>query len=101
VYAPQGREPAKLVKPLNLSLGIFNAIIGFLALISLIVIKYTVPFSEINLWLILSGIMAFAGLIITAFSFIGDYVGKIYQETKQRPKYFIDKTTNDIKNEKN
>ena len=86
--------PLKIIK----RLGIFNAIIGFLALVSLIVIKYTIPFNEINLWLILSGMMAFTGLTITAFSFIGDYVGKIYQETKQRPKYFIDKTTNDIKN---
>ena len=83
--------PLKIIK----RLGIFNAIIGFLALISLIVIKYTIPFNEINLWLILSGMMAFTGLTITAFSFIGDYVGKIYQETKQRPKYFIDKTTID------
>jgi len=26
---------------------------------------------------------------------IGEYIGKIYKETKQRPRYFIDKTTED------
>ena len=33
------------------------------------------------------------GIQILSIGVLGEYVGKIYQETKQRPKYFIEKKT--------
>ena len=41
-------------------------------------------FIIISIWLIGGIQMLFLGII-------GEYIGKIYSETKQRPKYFIEK----------
>lgn len=73
--------------------GIFNLVIGFIALITLIVLKYTIDLKDANLYIILSALMFFTGLILVLLAFQGDYIGKIYTETKKRPLYFIDKTT--------
>lgn len=42
----------------------------------------------ISLWFI-------GGSILTGLGIIGEYIGKIYTETKQRPRYFIEKTAGD------
>lgn len=34
------------------------------------------------------------GVVLLACGIIGEYVGKIYIETKRRPRFFIEKTTN-------
>lgn len=36
-------------------------------------------------------LFALAGLILTGIGVVGEYVGKIYLETKHRPKYFIER----------
>jgi glycosyltransferase involved in cell wall biosynthesis len=46
----------------------------------------------ISLWFI-------GGAILTAIGVIGEYVGKIYNEVKRRPRYFIEKQT--VKKNKN
>lgn len=38
----------------------------------------------ISIWFI-------GGAILTAIGIIGEYIGKIYKEVKQRPRYFIEK----------
>lgn len=43
----------------------------------------------LSLWFI-------GSLILMALGIIGEYVSKIYLETKQRPRYFIEKTTGNI-----
>lgn len=51
----------------------------------------------ISLWMI-------GGLILLSIGIIGEYIGKIYLETKQRPRYIIDEevlTVSDTKNETN
>lgn len=40
----------------------------------------------ISIWFI-------GGIQLVALGFIGEYIGKIYKEVKARPKYFIEKTT--------
>lgn len=48
----------------------------------------------ISMWFI-------GGMIITSLGVIGLYVGKIYKEVKQRPRYFFEKTANyEIKHDK-
>lgn len=44
----------------------------------------------ISIWFI-------GGAILIACGIIGEYVGKIYVEVKRRPRYFIDKTTENIR----
>lgn len=39
-------------------------------------------------------VWAIGGLQLLAIGVIGEYIGKIYLETKQRPKYIIDLTEN-------
>lgn len=40
----------------------------------------------VSLWFI-------AGVVLTAIGIVGEYIGKIYIESKARPRYFIEKTT--------
>ena len=40
-------------------------------------------------------IWAIGGLILFSIGIIGEYIGKIYLETKHRPRYLIDETLND------
>ncbi len=44
----------------------------------------------VSLWFI-------GGAILLACGIIGEYVGKIYKEVKQRPRYFIEQTTERLK----
>jgi glycosyltransferase involved in cell wall biosynthesis len=42
--------------------------------------------------ILLFAVVFFGGLILTALGIIGEYVSKIYLETKKRPRYFISET---------
>lgn len=44
---------------------------------------------------IVVSVWAIGGLQLLAIGVIGEYIGKIYLETKERPKYIIDKYLND------
>lgn len=79
------------VKPLKLitTMGFIISFLSFSIMIYSLIVKilgHTVPgwtFITISIWLIGGIQMLFLGII-------GEYIGKIYSETKQRPKYFID-----------
>jgi glycosyltransferase involved in cell wall biosynthesis len=45
----------------------------------------------LNWKILLFAILLMGGLILTALGVVGEYVGKIYLETKHRPRYFIDR----------
>ena len=45
-------------------------------------------------------IWAIGGLILLALGVVGEYVGKIYLETKQRPRFIIEKFLDDSEEEK-
>lgn len=38
-------------------------------------------------------LLGLGGIQVLSLGIIGEYIGKIYKETKQRPRYFVDKTT--------
>lgn len=85
------------IRPLQyiLILGLFFIFIAFSAIIYGLVSwaqgraisGWTTLF--VSLWFI-------GGAILIACSIIGEYVGKIYIETKGRPRYFLEKTAGDI-----
>ena len=71
-----------------LNFGVFItmlSIIGLIALLVLYLVNVVYP-----TWLIIIGFIAlFAGIEITFMGIIGEYIGKIYSETKARPRYII------------
>lgn len=79
------------VKPLRLilALGIFILMISILIMIYSLVVKilgHTVDgwtFIVISIWFI-------GGLQMISIGVIGEYIGKIYNETKRRPRYIIE-----------
>lgn len=79
------------IKPLKLitTMGMIISIFSFLIMLYSLTVKllgYTVAgwtFIIISIWLIGGIQMLFLGII-------GEYIGKIYAETKHRPKYFIE-----------
>lgn len=90
-------KPIKMV----LNLGILIFVISIIVLIYCFIVKLlgnTVPgwtFTTCSIWLV-------AGLEMLSLGVIGEYVGKIYSETKQRPRFVISRNLveEDKKNEK-
>ena len=84
-------------KPLKIvgGLGIVSVIISFIMLIYSIL---SFAFKWNNLtpgWTSLMCTMTFlGGIILISLWMIGEYIARIYDETKQRPQYIIDKTIN-------
>lgn len=48
---------------------------------------------------VMCSVWAIGGLILLALGIIGEYIGKIYLETKARPRYFIKEILEDIRSE--
>lgn len=77
-------KPIKLV----LNLGIIISVISMLVLIYSLIVKLlgnTVPgwtFIICSIWIV-------AGLEMLSLGIIGQYIGKIYNETKQRPRFIV------------
>lgn len=84
------------VKPIRMitSLGVLIAVISFIGVIWGIVTAFlgqTVPG-----WASIICIMCFlSGIQLLALGVIGEYIGKIYMETKARPRYIISERTED------
>ena len=79
------------VKPLKMitSIGFVMSLFSFIILIYALIVKAignTVPgwtFITISIWLV-------AGIQMLSIGIIGEYIGKIYNETKKRPRYIIE-----------
>ena len=86
------------VKPIRLitGFGFFVAILSFVGVVWSVVQAFlgkTVPgwSSTVSILCFLSGIQ------LLSLGIIGEYIGKIYMETKRRPRYIISETTEDGK----
>ena len=85
-------------KPLRYitTIGIAMAFISFLFIVWAIAARVTGH--TVAGWTSLVGIMALIGGIqLFCLGIIGEYIGKIYSEVKQRPKYIIESTTDEEK----
>ncbi|MBR1416905.1 MAG: glycosyltransferase family 2 protein [Bacilli bacterium] len=83
------------VKPIRLilSLGIVATIISILVFIILLIIKIC-GVGVTNFALAINSIWILGSIIIMSLGVVGEYVGKIYNETKQRPRYIISENLN-------
>jgi len=83
------------IKPIKMvgNLGILLTIAGFLGIAGTFAASYFVR--GMSYWFLISIIGFFSGLNLAALGFIGGYIGKIYMETKNRPKYFIEENLSD------
>lgn len=84
------------VKPLRYitSIGLIMAFISFLFIVWAVAAR--IAGHTVAGWTSLVGIMAMIGGIqLFCLGIIGEYIGKIYSEVKQRPKYIIEETTDD------
>ena len=79
------------VKPIRmiLSLGVIIMLISFIFLVYTLIVKLIG--NTAAGWSSLFGSVWFlGGLQLFATGLIGEYIGKIYKETKHRPRYFVD-----------
>ncbi len=84
------------VKPIRLILNL-GIIILFLSLIMIIYsIVMKISGNTVSGWtFLMCSIWFIAGIQMLSLGIIGEYVGKIYSETKQRPRYIIEENLNE------
>ncbi len=80
------------IKPIRLisALGIFIFSLSILMLIYILV-RYFTGATIVGWASITVSVWAIGGLMLLSLGVIGEYIGKIFLETKQRPRYFIEK----------
>ena len=86
------------VKPLRYitGLGVVMSLASFIAILWAIITK--IAGHAISGWTSMISEMALlVGIQLFCLGVIGEYIGKIYSETKARPRYIIEKTTEDEK----
>jgi hypothetical protein len=83
------------VKPLRMItfMGLFVALLSFIGIIYALVSAATGNIVEG--WTSMTCIICFvSGIQMISLGVIGEYIGKIYLETKHRPRYIIDESRN-------
>ena len=68
-------------------LGVFLTGISFLALIIQIILRFLMPNVPQGFTTIIVLVLFFGGVQVLAISIIGEYISKIFEETKKRPKF--------------
>ena len=83
-------------KPIRMitNLGIFVFLMSFVILIYSI-IRHFMGATVMGWTTIVASIWAIGGLILLSLGIIGEYIGKIYLETKERPRFIIEKFLNE------
>jgi glycosyltransferase involved in cell wall biosynthesis len=79
-------KPIKFIR----NLGIFFLFGGLTSMIVCLSLINYIP-NEYYIALIINLIFVALGFILLAIYIVGEYVGKIYLETKERPKFFLDR----------
>ena len=70
-------------------LGVFNMLLGC-ALLIYSIVRLFIGQSAIS-WVILSAVVGLCGVSLVSLGVVGEYIGKIYLETKHRPRYIVEK----------
>lgn len=83
--------------PLKISfyMGAFATVVGFGVFIWSILEKFLSPATTVPGWAsLMTAIVFFSGVQLMTIGILGAYIGRIYDEVKQRPLYIEDKTMN-------
>ena len=82
------------VKPIRLisALGLICFLISIIMLI-VFVAQYFIGITVSGWASLITSVWALGGLQLLGIGIIGEYIGKIYLETKQRPRFIIEQTT--------
>lgn len=82
------------VKPIRMiaSLGFIIFVISIIALIYSLISKFFF-YTNIGWTSLICSIWMIGGIQLLSIGIIGEYIGKIYMETKKRPKFIIEKNT--------
>lgn len=83
-------KPIKMIT----NLGIFVFLMSFVIL-AYSLIRHFAGATITGWTTIIASIWAIGGLILLSLGVIGEYIGKIYMETKERPRYIIEQFLND------
>ncbi len=86
-------KPIKMV----LSIGIIIFVVSLFVMIYSLIVKL-LGFTVSGWTFIVCSIWLLAGVQMLSIGLIGEYVGKIYSETKHRPRYIIDETLKENQN---
>lgn len=86
------------IKPIEIiiKLGLLLSVIG-IGIIIYFIVQHFLDNTNAGWTSIIASIWMLGGLQLVAIGVIGKYIGKIYLETKHRPRYIIEKTTMDEK----
>lgn len=90
------------IKPIRLItlLGFFVAVLSFIGIIWAVIDRFAG--NTVSGWASTTCIICFvSGIQLLSLGVIGEYIGKIYLETKGRPRYIISERTYEIKRENN
>lgn len=82
-------------KPLRLiaGMGLFMSLFSLLSVFFISIVYCFEPFAALNLCLMLLFLFV-SGLIIFSIGICGIYIGKTFEQSKQRPLFVVDKTVN-------
>lgn len=82
------------VKPIRMiaSLGFIIFVISIIALIYSLIAKFFF-YTNIGWTSLICSIWMIGGIQLLSIGIIGEYIGKVYMETKKRPKFIIEKNT--------
>ncbi|OZB56040.1 MAG: glycosyltransferase [Halothiobacillus sp. 14-56-357] len=72
---------------------VFGLILAFLALIygGYVTLAYFIDQRPVAGWTtIVAGLMLFGGIQLISIGILGEYLGRVYDEVKQRPRYIVD-----------
>lgn len=90
------------VRPIRmvLNLGIIIFVVSLLVLLYCLIVKLCGK--AVTGWTFVVGsIWLVAGVQMLSLGIIGEYIGKIYSETKARPRFIVSENLEEVKNEKN
>lgn len=64
-------------------------VLSFLGFVAAFALNFFYPDVPLFICAILSSVWMVGGIIVWAIGVVGTYVGKTYQESKGRPRYFV------------
>lgn len=91
-------------KPLSLTIyfGFFITSLSILAIVYLILTKFFHPETVIQDWTsVMVMILFFGGVQLISVEVLGQYIGRIFRQTKGRPLYIVDNNKSKLSSPKN